>query len=126
MTENEIQTCAMNIAAQLPLAELSYPFGEEIHVHKVMGKVFMLVFALHGKKMVNFKVQPEQGEMLRDIYASIQTGYHMNKRHWISVYESEQITDELIEDLVTSSYELVVKTLTKAQKQVLAIHSQIN
>ena len=63
--------------------------------------------------------------MLRDMYDSIHSGYHMNKRHWISVYEGEQITEELIEDLVQNSYELVIKTLTKAQKQFLAIQSQI-
>ncbi|AYO55567.1 MmcQ/YjbR family DNA-binding protein [Acinetobacter wuhouensis] len=125
MTGNDIQAFALKIAAQLPKAELDYPFGEDIHVYKIMGKVFMLVFDLNGKEMVNLKVQPEHGEMLRDVYESIHTGYHMNKRHWISIYEGEQITEELIEDLVQNSYTLVVKTLTKAQKQVLAIHSQV-
>lgn len=125
MTGNDIQAFALKIAAQLPKAELDYPFGEDIHVYKIMGKVFMLVFDLNGKEMVNLKVQPEHGEMLRDVYESIHTGYHMNKRHWISIYEGEQITEELIQDLVETSYELVVKTLTKAQKQVLAIHSQV-
>lgn len=125
MTGNDIQEFALKIAAQLPKAELDYPFGEDIHVYKIMGKVFMLVFDLNGKEMVNLKVQPEHGEMLRDVYESIHTGYHMNKRHWISIYEGEQITEELIEDLVQNSYALVVKTLTKAQKQVLAIHSQV-
>ncbi|AXQ23465.1 MmcQ/YjbR family DNA-binding protein [Acinetobacter wuhouensis] len=125
MTGNDIQAFALKIAAQLAKAELDYPFGEDIHVYKIMGKVFMLVFDLNGKEMVNLKVQPEHGEMLRDVYESIHTGYHMNKRHWISIYEGEQITEELIEDLVQNSYALVVKTLTKAQKQVLAIHSQV-
>ena len=49
----------------------------------------------------------------------------MNKRHWISVYEGEQISKELLEDLISTSYELVVKTLTKVQKQALKIHSSI-
>ena len=78
MTGNEIQKFALNIAAKLPKAELDYPFGSEIHVYKIMGKVFMLVFDLNGKKMVNLKVRPEHGEMLRDVYESIHTGYHMN------------------------------------------------
>ena len=125
MTGNDIQAFALKIAAQLPKAELDYPFGEDIHVYKIMGKVFMLVFDLNGKEMVNLKVQPEHGEMLRDVYESIHTGYHMNKRHWISVYEGEQITEELIQDLVETSYELVANKLTKKQKQVLAIYSQI-
>ena len=125
MKGNDIQKIALKYATQLPRAELVYPFGEEIHVFKVMNKVFLLTSTLNGQTFVNLKVQPEHGDMLRDMYDSIHSGYHMNKRHWISVYEGEQITEELIEDLVQNSYELVIKTLTKAQKQFLAIHSQI-
>ena len=125
MTGNEIQNHALAIAAQLPKAELSYPFGEDISVYKVMNKVFLLTSKLQGKAFVNLKVAPEHGEMLRDVYESIHTGYHMNKRHWISIYAGEQITEELLEDLVQNSYELVVKTFTKVQKQQLAILSQI-
>ena len=125
MTGDEIQKFAFKVAAQLPKTELDYPFGEDISVYKVMDKMFLLSSSLQGNKIINLKVQPDHGEMLRDMYASIRTGYHMNKRHWISIYESEQITPELIKDLVQSSYELVVNKLTKAQKQVLAIHRQI-
>ena len=44
MLEDEIQTLAIQIAAQLPLAELSYPFGEDVRVFKVMNKIFMMSF----------------------------------------------------------------------------------
>lgn len=90
-----------------------------------MNKVFLLTSTLQGQPFINLKVLPENGDMLRDIYPSIHTGYHMNKRHWISVYEGEQISKELLEDLISTSYELVVKTLTKVQKQALEIHSSI-
>lgn len=126
MTENEIQTCAMNIAAQLPLAELSYPFGEEIHVYKVMDKMFMMSFKHHTQKIINLKCSPEQSEILRDLYPSIHTGYHMNKQHWISVYAGKKIDALLIEDLVKTSYQLVTDKLSKKQKQVLAISSEIH
>ena len=125
MTGNEIQNHALAIASQLPKAELSYPFGEDFSVYKVMNKVFLLTSKLQGKAFVNLKVAPEHGEMLRDVYESIHTGYHMNKRHWISIYEGEQISADLIQDLVEGSYELVSKSLTKAQKQVLAVYQHI-
>mgnify|MGYP003608510553 FL=1 len=125
MTGNDIQQYALRFAKTLAQAELSYPFGEDIPVFKVMNKVFLLTSTLQGQPFINLKAQPEHGEMLRDIYPSIHTGYHMNKRHWISIYAGEQITIELIKDLVETSYELVVKTLTKAQKQQLQIHSSI-
>ena len=48
----------------------------------------------------------------------------MNKHHWISIYEGEQINEELLEDLVHISYELVTQKLTKVQKNILAIHTE--
>ena len=125
MTDDEIRGFAFTFAMQLPKAELDYPFGENIPVFKIMGKIFMLNLTLDGKNLINLKVQPEDGEMLRDIYESIHTGYHMNKRHWISIYEGEQITPELIQDLIKNSYDLVIKTLTKAQQQMLAVYAKI-
>ena len=49
----------------------------------------------------------------------------MNKQHWISVYAGEKLDVDLIEDLVKSSYELVTAQLTRKQKQVLAVYSEI-
>ena len=70
---------------------------------------------------MNLKVDPTHGEMLRDIYPFIRTGYHMNKRHWISVYDHNEIDRELIEDLIQSSYELVVTRLKKVDRQRIEI-----
>ncbi len=125
MNGTEIQKLACETATKLPLAELSYPFGEDIHVFKVLDKVFMLTSTLNEQQFVNLKVDPNESETLRELYPSIHVGYHMNKKHWISVYEGEKIDALLIEDLVKTSYQLVVNKLTKKQKQVLAIYSQI-
>ncbi|RAP70179.1 hypothetical protein ACZ87_03018 [Candidatus Erwinia dacicola] len=47
------------------------------------------------------------------IYDSIHAGYHMNKRHWISICAGEQISEGLIKQLVEESYDLVVAGLPK-------------
>ncbi len=124
MTGEEIQQYALSIAQKLPKAELTHPFGSDIDVFKVMDKIFMLSSQLNAQQFVNLKCAPEHSEMLRDIYDSIHVGYHMNKRHWISIYEGEQINEELIEDLIQISYELVTQKLTKVQKNILAIHTE--
>lgn len=49
----------------------------------------------------------------------------MNKQHWISVYAGEKIDQALVEDLVKTSYQLVTDKLTKKQKQVLTVYSEI-
>ena len=59
--------------------------------------------------------------MLRDIYPYIHTGWHMNKQHWISVFEDEHLDEELVQDLVLNSYELVVNKLNKMQQKRIAL-----
>lgn len=48
---------------------------------------------------------------------------HMNKQHWISVYEDEDLDESLIKDLVLNSYELVVSKLNKSSKNIARIKS---
>lgn len=45
----------------------------------------------------------------------------MNKQHWISVYQDEELDESLIQDLVLNSYELVVSKLNKMQQQRIAL-----
>ena len=104
-------------ALALPETHCSQPFGEGCDVYKVMDKVFMLSFHLKGKAAVNLKVIPDHGAMLRDIYPYIHAGWHMNKQHWISVFEHDDLDESLVQDLVLNSYELVVSKLKKAERQ---------
>ena len=82
-----------------------------------MNKVFMLSFYLEGKAAINLKVLPDHGAMLRDIYPYIRAGWHMNKQHWITVFADEELEEDLLQDLVLNSYELVVSKLNKGQRQ---------
>ena len=104
-------------ALALPETHCSQPFGEGCDVYKVMDKVFMLSFCLNGKAAINLKVIPDNGAMLRDIYRYIHAGWHMNKQHWISVFEHDDLDESLMQDLVLNSYELVVSKLKKAERQ---------
>ena len=104
-------------ALKLPEVTVTQPFAEGCDVYKVMDKVFMLTFHLQGKAAINLKVEPEHGAMLRDIYPYIRTGWHMNKQHWISVYEDKDLDEALIKDLVLNSYELLVSKLKKVDRQ---------
>ena len=108
-------------ANQLTASECSQPFMPECDVYKVMDKIYLMTFTLNGIAVINLKVDPVHGDMLRDIYPFIRTGYHMNKRHWISVYDHDDIIRELIEDLMQISYELVVTKLKKVDRQRIEI-----
>lgn len=112
---------AAKVATTLPEVTVTQPFGEGCDVFKVQDKVFMLQFHLHGQAAINLKVAPDHGAMLRDIYPYIRSGWHMNKQHWISVYEDEELDEALIEDLVLNSYALVVSKLKKLHRQRIAL-----
>ncbi|WP_171263609.1 MmcQ/YjbR family DNA-binding protein [Acinetobacter sp. ANC 5054] len=112
-----LHAVAAKTALDLPETTCSQPFGEGCDVFKVMDKVFMLSFHLEGKAAVNLKVLPDNGTMLRDIYPFIRAGWHMNKQHWISVFADEELEQDLLQDLVLNSYELVVSKLNKGQRQ---------
>lgn len=120
-----LHTLTSKIALKLPEVTLSQPFGEDCDVFKVMDKVFMLSFHLQGLAVINLKVVPDHGAMLRDIYPYIRTGWHMNKQHWISVYSDKDLDSSLVEDLVLNSYELVVSKLKKVEQERIVMLREI-
>jgi predicted DNA-binding protein (MmcQ/YjbR family) len=95
-----------------------FPFGEETLVYKVMGKVFCLT-GVETFSSVNLKVDPERGVELREQYPAVQPGYHMNKKHWVTVLLDGSIPDRLLLQWVDISYDLVVGGLTKKQQSAL-------
>ena len=92
---------------ELPGAEETFPFGPETSVFKVRGKMFALAQLERKPLRVSVKCEPELGEQLRGTYAEIEPGYHLNKRHWLTVTCGGGVTDELVRELVAESYDLV-------------------
>ena len=95
-----------------------FPFGEGVAVFKVIGKVFALL-PVDGAS-ISLKCDPVRAVMLRDTFPAITAGYHLNKKHWNTVQMDGTVPDDEVIDMIDHSYDLVAKSLTKAQKQVLA------
>ena len=107
--------------ANFKASEGSYPFGPEALVFKVMGKMFALVSQQEEIPRVTLKCKPEDAEVLVSLYKSVVPGYHMNKKHWISITLDNELPEGILTDLSDASYQLVVSKLTKADKNKLAI-----
>jgi predicted DNA-binding protein (MmcQ/YjbR family) len=114
-----LQGLAHRIALELPFTDHCWPFGPEHDVFKVGGKVFMLTSTAHGRPMVTLKSDPQKSLLNQQIYRSIEPGYHMNKKHWISVYAGDDISEALLADLINDSRNLVVDTLSRKDQQRL-------
>ncbi|MCU4602532.1 MAG: MmcQ/YjbR family DNA-binding protein [Acinetobacter ursingii] len=123
MNAEKIQKLAIQIALKQPETVLSHPFGPQCNVIKVFDKMFLLTGELKQQKFINLKIKPEQADELKELYPSITSGYHMNKKHWISIFEGQNIDAEFIEDMVKSSYALVVSKLNKTQKKRIKLLS---
>ncbi len=100
--------------------EETFPFDEVTMVLKVMGKMFAATSLKEETFRVNLKCDPEKALELREEYPSIIPGWHMNKKHWNTVYFEDGLEDSLLIELIDHSYDLVVKGLKKKDRELLA------
>lgn len=98
------------ICAAFPGATLTFPFSEETAVYKVGGKIFALT-GVDRATSINLKAEPADVTGLVETYPAIERGYHMNKKHWVTVQLDGTLPDQLIQELIEDSYDLIVDKL---------------
>ncbi|MDC4617003.1 MmcQ/YjbR family DNA-binding protein [Acinetobacter baumannii] len=119
MNGEQLHQLAIEAARNLPFSEQTYPFGPEYEVFKILEKIFMLTVEVSGVKMINVKCAPYKSQEYQELYPFIIPGYHMNKKHWISIKPHKNLTSDFLRDLIRDSYDLVVKKLPlKDQKRL--------
>lgn len=118
MKGSDLQNIAREAADELPGASMSHPFGPEYEVFKVRGKVFMILAEVTGDSIVVIKSDPEDSKALQETCSDITPGYHMNKKHWITLKPGSSIDHGLVQELVTESYRLVVAGLPRARQPI--------
>ena len=94
-----------------------FPFGPEAAVYKVCNKMFAIMNHDDGIYSLNLKCDPDDAEVLRSIFNAVKPGYHMNKRHWNSVYLDGSIPEGAVCQMIDDSYDLVVRGLKKADRE---------
>jgi predicted DNA-binding protein (MmcQ/YjbR family) len=98
-----------------------FPFGPDVYVYKVRGKMFATLAFTDNVGRMNLKCDPEEAMALRDIFESVVPGYHMNKAHWNTVILDGSIPNGELERMIDRSFGLVVKGLKKSERQSLEI-----
>ena len=112
---------ARDLLLSQPAAEECTPFGPEVLVYKVGGKMFATLSPEDMPARMNLKCDPERALELRDEHESILPGYHMNKRHWNTLVLDQSLGGDLIGDLIEHSYELVRASLTRKVQETLPV-----
>ena len=105
----------------LPSATERCPFGPDTLALEIGGRMFCLIDLSCEWDLYNLKVDPDYGAELCERYSGIRPGYHMNKRHWISVNYQGDVPDRLQKELIRQSYCQVAKKLPKSVQSALAI-----
>jgi len=100
-------------ALSLPDVTESFPFDETTLVMKAAGKMFLLVSLDADPLQFNVKCDPERAIELREEYACILPGYHMNKKHWNTIVVDGTLTNKQLKEMVLDSYNLIVKKKKK-------------
>ena len=96
------------------------PFGFDVLTFRVMQKMFALMAWQEEPISLSLKCDPAQAVMLCHTYPAIKPGYHLNKKHWITVTCNGSLEDALLAELIDLSYALVAAGLSKEQKAYLA------
>lgn len=66
---------------------------------------------------ITLKLEPQEGDFLRQQYEDIIPGFYMNKVHWNSIKPDGAVPDGLLKELADKSYALVLKGLSKKKQQ---------
>src|SRR6266705_1210052 len=101
-----------------PSATEGAPFGPDVLVFKVGGKMFALATLDEVPPTVNLKCDPDLALDLRDRYEQVGPGYHMNKKHWNTVEIASGIPDIELRKMIDHSYKLVIERLPKPKAKV--------
>ncbi len=102
----------------LPVYRHCLPFGPEYDVFKVDGRIFMITMTIRGRALVNLKAEPQKIAAESANHCRIEPGYHMNKKHWITVVPGEDISEDICwPSSIDDSWHQVVNKLSKKAQQ---------
>ena len=95
---------------KLPFEKATSQYDKDLLVFYLAEKWFCFV-NIDKFDFCDLKCDPEESKELQEKYQGITPGYHMNKKHWISVSFNSDVPDSIIKELVQKSYELIVASL---------------
>ena len=86
-----------------------WPFGPDVLVFKVSGRIFLLARIEQHPLSINLKCEPELALELRERYEAVPPGYHMNKKLWNTVTLDGSVPRTEVLRMIDHSYDQVMK-----------------
>lgn len=100
------------VTEKMPFTKAANDYDRNLLVFSIGGKWFCFV-NIDVFDFCDLKSTPDVSVQLRAEYDAVRPGYHMNHRHWISVYFNRDMPDDRILALVHDAYRLVLASLPR-------------
>ncbi len=114
MTLKDFQT----LCNALPGTSAGFPFDESVLVCKVAGKMFALT-NFNSFESISLKCDPDDAIALCGAFPAVRPGYHLNKRHWITVALDGTVPDALLRRWIRDSHTLVTEGMSGKKREAL-------
>ena len=95
------------------------PFDDVTLVLKVQGKMFAIIPLETAESSISLKCDPEKAIELREKFSAVVPAWHLNKKHWNTVFVDFSISKSQLQEWIQHSYQLVVAGLPKQLREEL-------
>jgi predicted DNA-binding protein (MmcQ/YjbR family) len=102
------------------------PFGPDVDVYKVVGKIFAIMSPEDTPPAISLKCDPTLALELREEFEAVVPGYHLNKALWNTVLLDSSVPDVELKKMIIHSYEQVIAGMNKATQERLAANAWPN
>ncbi|MFH1853086.1 MAG: MmcQ/YjbR family DNA-binding protein [Candidatus Neomarinimicrobiota bacterium] len=100
-----------------PATSHDQPFGPDVLVFRVGGKIYALVAWEKRPLEVSLKCDPDNALFLRSLYPTVRPGYHLNKKHWNTITLDGGIPAGEIRKMIDESYDLIFSSLHRVDRE---------
>ena len=105
-----------NLLRAKPGAAAERPFGPEVVVYKIGGKMFAVIgLDPASDHCMSFKCTPEQFAELVERNGIVPAPY-VARYHWVALESFDALGEKELKALLRNSYELVIEKLPKKMK----------
>lgn len=103
------------VTEKMPFEKANNDYDRNLLVFSIGDKWFCFV-NIEVFDFCNLKSAPDVSVALQAEYDAVRPGYHMNHKHWISVYFNQNMPDSRIFELVDEAYHRVLSSLPKCEQ----------
>lgn len=97
----------------LPLVTEYMPFKEEYLIFRVYEKWIAVIPMQELELSISVKCEPTYALDLRERYQGINAAWHFNKKYWNNIKLNEDVSTDLVQQLIRHSIDEVVSKLPK-------------